>query len=291
MKIKNYKNNKYLFFLIFILFLSILIYFLIKNWNNEDFQNNHKNIYTNFIIEQLNNITFNPLFVTEVFRKVHQPAASLAAPSRDWISPSLQSFDIEYPGCGAAGVFRKLQTPAEIMRKLPISAENDIKLYVISLKHPNRLLHIDNERKKIKEPIFIFDGVKGDNLILENLLEQNILSNSFYGKDLPLKEQKQRFREVGCYMSHLLIYNYIDKYDKNKYTIVFEDDFSIMINNFIQKVNESIKIFNDLNVDFDILLLGNKNMNNGKHLSNDIYYINHNKKLWGTHAYLHPSLI
>ena len=61
MKIKNYKNNKYLLFLIFILFLSILIYFLIKNWNNEDFQNNHKNIYTNFIIEQLNNITFTPI--------------------------------------------------------------------------------------------------------------------------------------------------------------------------------------------------------------------------------------
>jgi GR25 family glycosyltransferase involved in LPS biosynthesis len=232
-KYKNYKNNKYLLFCIFVLFLSILIYFFIKkykvkNWRNENFQNNNKKIYTDFIIKELNNITFNPLFMSE----------------------------------------------------------NDIKLYVISLKHSNRLLHIDNERKKIKEPIFIFDAVKGDDLILEDLLKENILSESFYGKDLVLKKQKKRFREVGCYLSHLFIYNYIKKYDINKYTIIFEDDFSIVIDNFIQKVNESIKIFNDLKIDFDILLLGNIKMNNGKKLSNDIYYINHNMILWGTHAYL-----
>lgn len=233
LKYKNNKNNKNLFFYIFIvLLLLIIIYFLIKKKFIEPFNNENLNIYTNYtdyIIKELNNISYNPLFENN----------------------------------------------------------SEINIYIISMKPPDRLLHIENQQQKLKEKMYIFDAVKGDDLILEKLLNANFLNPSFEGKDLSINEQKHRKREIGCYLSHMLLYEYIKNFhSKNNYTIIFEDDFNIVINNFIKKINESIKIFKDMNIDFDILFLGNTPKNRGKILKNDIYYVNHNRNLWGTHAYL-----
>ena len=227
MKYLKYKNNKNLIFYIFIVFLlliMILFYFLKKRFV-EPFNNGD---YTDYVIKELNNISYNP------------------------------SFD----------------------------NNSEIKIYIISMKPPERLLHIENQQKKLKEKMYIFDAVKGDDLILEKLLNENFLNPSFEGKDLSINEQKHRKREIGCYLSHMLIYTYIKIFDKNNYTIIFEDDFNIVIDNFIQKIESSLKIFNNLKVDFDILFLGNTPKNRGKNLKDDIYYVNHNRNLWGTHAYL-----
>lgn len=237
MKYLKYKNNKKIIFNIFILFLLLIIilfYFLIKKKCIEPFNNRVPNIYTDYIIKELNNITYNP-------------SAPLGASENN----------------------------------------NEIKIYIISMKPPERLLHIKNQQQKIKEKMYIFDAVKGDDLILEKLLNENFLHPSFEGKDLSMNEQKHRMREIGCYLSHMLIYAYIKKFQsKNNYTIIFEDDFNIVIDNFIQKIKSSLEIFNKLNIDFDILFLGNTPKNRGKNLKDDIYYVNHNRNLWGTHAYL-----
>jgi GR25 family glycosyltransferase involved in LPS biosynthesis len=67
------------------------------------------------------------------------------------------------------------------------------------------------------------------------------------------------------------------------YTVIFEDDFKIIDNNLDLKIND---ILSSIDIDFDILYLGNLNNNHSNLYKNNIYYINLQQPLWGTHAYL-----
>jgi len=66
------------------------------------------------------------------------------------------------------------------------------------------------------------------------------------------------------------------------YTIIFEDDiiFKPNLDNIIRG------ILGKINIDFDILFLGNNKKNYGEKYIDEIYYIDKNNILWGTHAYL-----
>jgi len=159
--------------------------------------------------------------------------------------------------------------------------DNDIDMYVISLRHENRLKNINEQQNKINRNIEIFDAVKGDSLNLENLLQQNIISSEFV-----YKRAKYKKREVGCYMSHNNLYNKIKNNNKSKYTIVFEDDFYILESNFYENVIQIINKLNQNNIDFDILYLGNHNSNHGKRIIDNVYDVDNSSPLIGTHAML-----
>jgi len=222
-------NNKNLIQLLIIFLLIYLIYYIYKKNFDIDYKElfideNFKIEYTNYIINQVENINYYPVKSPE---------------------------------------------------------NSDIELFVISLKHDNRLISIDEQRKKINKYITIFDAVKGDNLILQKLVEKNILNKTY------VEEGRFRLREIGCYMSHLILYNFIKKnMNKNDYTIIFEDDFNIVEKDLVKKTNDTIKKLNKLKLDFDILYLGNNQANHGTNIKDDIYNVDQGWVLWGTHGYL-----
>jgi GR25 family glycosyltransferase involved in LPS biosynthesis len=159
--------------------------------------------------------------------------------------------------------------------------EDDIDIYVISLRHENRLKNINEQQKKIIRNIEIFDAVKGDNLNLENLIEQKVISPAWLNRNDDYKK-----REVGCYMSHYNLYNKIKNDKKSKYTIVFEDDFYIIESNFYERVLQIVNTLNKQNIDFDILYLGNIYNNHGDHVIDNIYKVDYSNQIVGTHAML-----
>ena len=155
---------------------------------------------------------------------------------------------------------------------------DDLQLYVISLRHQNRLDNITNQQERIKLPIEIFDAVNGDKLDLNKLINENIVDTHL------VNGTSNRNREIGCYMSHLYIYNKIqnDQNDKNdkkkyKYTVIFEDDFNNKHNDLIDEIISIINQLNNANIDFDFIYLGNHRKNRGELVINNIYNINDTK--------------
>lgn len=161
-----------------------------------------------------------------------------------------------------------------------IESFDNYDIYVITLKNEDRMKNIKIQQEKINIPIQIFDAVNGNNL------DFNKLDNLKIGNDGFIKNnEKQRKREVGCYLSHYNIYKICKK---TGYTIVFEDDFSIDVDNLIDKINESIIKLNNSHVDFDIMFIGNHvwKKDHGTLIVDDLYKIGSNGETGGTHAYV-----
>jgi GR25 family glycosyltransferase involved in LPS biosynthesis len=156
----------------------------------------------------------------------------------------------------------------------------NIGMYVISLKHDDRMKNIKTQESKINQPITIFDAVKGDKLNLNQLVSEGAIDKKF------LNGQKNQFRVVGCYMSHLNLLKKINEEDSSGYSVIFEDDFNINNPDFLKEVSEIIRKLNEKNREFDIILLGNLNENKGEPIVDNIYKINPNEPLWGTHGYI-----
>jgi GR25 family glycosyltransferase involved in LPS biosynthesis len=170
---------------------------------------------------------------------------------------------------------------------------DDLQLYVISLRNQNRLDNITNQQERIKLPIEIFDAVKGDQLDINKLINENIVDSNF------INGKQNRNREIGCYMSHLYIYNKIqheqnEQHEQNKqyeqkkykYTVVFEDDFNNKHDNLIDEIISIISQLNNANIDFDLIFLGNHRDNRGELVLNNIYKVSNDIPLYGTHAYI-----
>lgn len=161
-----------------------------------------------------------------------------------------------------------------------INNQYNIDMYVISLRQNERLKNIKIQENKINRKIKIFDAIKGDLLDVNNLIKNNILEETFS------KGPFYRKREVACYLSHFNIYNKIKVNNYDGYTIIFEDDFIIMIDNFMEKINKIINNIMLKNINFDILFLGNLNNNYGTPIEDIIYTVNTENEFTGCHGYL-----
>jgi GR25 family glycosyltransferase involved in LPS biosynthesis len=152
---------------------------------------------------------------------------------------------------------------------------NMIDYYVIHIRsYTKRYKNILNNQSKLNQGIKIFDGVIGKNLDLNDL--------SMFDPELKMNFDYTYINEIGCYLSHIMLIKSLIGKD-NGYTVVFEDDFVIIDDN----LNESIiNIISKLIDDFDIIFLGNLNNNHDNNIIDNIYSINPNIPLWGTHAYL-----
>jgi GR25 family glycosyltransferase involved in LPS biosynthesis len=161
---------------------------------------------------------------------------------------------------------------------------NSIDYYVITLGgNKDRMDNIQEQKQKINCEIEIVDAVNGNELNLNYYTDAGVLkpkcSSCFSKKNIK--------REVGCYMSHLKVYDKI-KY-KNKpdgYSVIFEDDFRVKDDkNFIETVNKSI---DDLkNTDFDYLFLGMLNGDGGKNVISNVYELPKDREhMYCAHAYI-----
>jgi len=155
---------------------------------------------------------------------------------------------------------------------------NNIEMYVISLKHKNRLDNIKEQQSKINTNIEIFDAVKGDKLNINQLMDDNKIPRGW-----EKNEAQHKLREIGCYLSHYNIYTKILNDKLPGYTIIFEDDFNIQTDNFENDVISLIKNSND---DFDMIYLGNWYNNHGTIINNNLYNLDKDNHLIGTHAYI-----
>jgi GR25 family glycosyltransferase involved in LPS biosynthesis len=170
------------------------------------------------------------------------------------------------------------------------NAEKHIEFYVISMKKENRLANIQNQLDKInsgksdqnKLVINVVDAIVGVDLNQKELIDKKILSDKFDGNGSP--ESRERKSVIGCYMSHCKIYNLIKERNQPGYSVYFEDDFNIVDNDFLNKVQNAVEILKDH--DFDIMYLGTNHNNHGENIKDYVYKINKGGSLYGAHAIL-----
>jgi len=167
-----------------------------------------------------------------------------------------------------------------------INNNNKIDYHVILMSsNLERSENIVKMKKKIDKNIKHFEAIMGADLLNNNQLDINKIIK--YDNKINFSFSYKYINEVGCYLSHfVLIKSLLDSpYD---YTVIFEDDFYILNDNFNEQLN---KILDSIDIDFDLLYLGNftnsaEPYNYGNNYKNNIYYINKNNDLYGTHAYV-----
>ena len=177
-----------------------------------------------------------------------------------------------------------------------VSVNQNVNYYVITMKKKERMENINLQLEKLKNqgtPIHleIIDAVVGLNLDLTKLVNEGILSRDFKS-GYPQTNYNIIKREIGCYMSHLKIFDIIKHNNtivnnSNNYSVIFEDDINIVSTKFLKDIEASIKFLNHHKLDFDVIYLGTLNNNHGESVNNqNLYTIDKNNELHGTHGML-----
>jgi glycosyl transferase family 25 len=138
----------------------------------------------------------------------------------------------------------------------------------------DRVTNIENMSNKINKKITYFEAIKGKNVDLNDL--------TIYDENIKFNFNYRTKGEIGCYLSHLMLLKNL-KNSNFQYCLILEDDFNIINDNFNDELSD---IINKIDTDFDLIFLGNLNNNHGEIYKDNIYYVNKNQYLWGTHGYL-----
>ena len=132
--------------------------------------------------------------------------------------------------------------------------------------------NINKQMKKLNKQINIFNGIIGKNI---NKLDE-------YDKNIKLNYKFKTKGELGCYLSHLMLIKKAINSNK-KYTVILEDDFTIVTKDLNQKILDITKKLND---NFDIIYLGNLYESKSEKIVDNIYKKSDIIPLLGTHALL-----
>ena len=142
-------------------------------------------------------------------------------------------------------------------------------IYIINLKsRPEKKEFMKKQMDKHKLNAIFFEAVDGNELDLNELIDENIISQI---DDVRIKRPLRR-GEIGCSMSHMLVWLRLLKSDK-QYALVFEDD-AILCNDFKEMLRGVIDEANT--VEWDVLYLNEncyyhfKEKCDGKHVSRRI---------------------
>jgi GR25 family glycosyltransferase involved in LPS biosynthesis len=153
-------------------------------------------------------------------------------------------------------------------------------MYVISLRHADRLKNIEKQEYKIGRPIPIVEGVKGDFINIPLLVSFGLVDPAYLD---PTRTWRQK-REIGCFLGHLYVIEKIKA--RFGYTIVFEDDFNITDDNFYKNVLSILQTLELKKIEFDLLFLGTSSSNKGTVVLDPVYAFNKNQTLTGTYGYV-----
>lgn len=170
---------------------------------------------------------------------------------------------------------------------------SNIHYYLIHChEHKERQKHIKKIYSILKKPINIFNGIYTKNIDINTINIQSYLQNFDYNLKIKENFNFSLSGQIGCYLSHHILLKHILLSNKDlnnhSYSVIFEDDV-IWNKNNINLHFEITKIINNflkLNLDWDIVFLGNLNNNYGKLLKDNIYYLNSRIHCFGTHALL-----
>jgi GR25 family glycosyltransferase involved in LPS biosynthesis len=140
-----------------------------------------------------------------------------------------------------------------------INETNEInEIYVINLKkRPERLKQFQNNYKLNKD-FKLIEAIDGNNINnIHNIIgdEGKRSLDNYYIYNIKRKYHYElsSYGAIGCYLSHIYIWNDIIK-NNNKNALIFEDDTNVYSN---IKYNDIIKRLNSLPKDWDIYLLIN----------------------------------
>jgi GR25 family glycosyltransferase involved in LPS biosynthesis len=154
---------------------------------------------------------------------------------------------------------------------------NKFNYYVIHCKdNIQRFLNIKKMETKLEQPIEIFYGIDGNNIIDNNI--------KIFDKNLNLNVLFDYKTQLGCYLSHYLLTKQIEENNQHyDYTVIFEDDFEIIVDNLHDKI---IKLLDSINLDFDYLFLGTEAQKPGEKYLHNVFHINKNFKIFGFQGYI-----
>jgi GR25 family glycosyltransferase involved in LPS biosynthesis len=132
----------------------------------------------------------------------------------------------------------------------------NIDCYIIHLERSkDRISNIKKQQTKTELNIQYFNAVDANDLNKDTLIKDKILDPSY--------ANISRVEHYGCFLSHVNVlkqigYNYENNLSKSKYTLVLEDDFNIIDNNFDNNLSKIIKDIEKIKYNFDIIFIGNK---------------------------------
>ena len=112
------------------------------------------------------------------------------------------------------------------------------------LVHPEILVEIDKDLKKYST--MRLDS-RGD-LITVKSLE----ALKFTVKTLTENNIKYRKGEIACALSHYKLWHKLLNDDNNNYYVILEDDVTI-VENFVEKIDKCIDIFNKNNIEYALI--------------------------------------
>lgn len=163
--------------------------------------------------------------------------------------------------------------------------KTNIDCHVIHMiKSDDRIPNILEQSKKINYPVHLFNATNGKDLDLHALIKSGFIDQIYYNR---IKNPSV----YGCYMSHYkLIEMLLNKYQihqlNTEYSIIFEDDFNIVSNNFTQEVDNIVKQLENKKYDFDIILLGSEGYHNGKEIIPNVFTYGPTGHAFCLHGYL-----
>ena len=152
-------------------------------------------------------------------------------------------------------------------------------------EHKERETNIEKNKVILNKEIHVFKGfyTKQNSILKDDIVD--FLKN--YDTNLTM-EQLSFWRpgEIGCYLSHhIIIRDIMISLPKNEYTVIFEDDvtFKGTLHEDIEKI---INNLNNLDIEWDVIFLGNITSNHKIQVIDNIYTVDENTVCTGTHALL-----
>jgi GR25 family glycosyltransferase involved in LPS biosynthesis len=126
----------------------------------------------------------------------------------------------------------------------------NINTHIIHLERStDRLENIEKQKPKIGFPVTIFNAVDAKNINRQELIDRGELSPEF--------SNTAKDGEIGCYLSHRnLIKEIAETNGGSGYSIIFEDDLDITVDNFQEIINKLVNEIANDNIDFDIIYIG-----------------------------------
>ena len=142
-----------------------------------------------------------------------------------------------------------------------------IKYYVIHLKgNKERHENIVSMENILGQPIHRFDAVRGSSINDKTFKSIVGTSEKLYNKN-----------EIGCYMSHANLINEAS----GQYAVIFEDDFKVYPDTHERIIN-MLKKFPD----FDIMMIGDCNVNIGEEIQPNICRVHATEMICGASGYI-----
>jgi GR25 family glycosyltransferase involved in LPS biosynthesis len=141
-----------------------------------------------------------------------------------------------------------------------------------------RMENIKTQQRKINATLNVFDAIIGEDIDMNDVPNQ-IIADDFK------EDSKHRKRQIGCFLSHYYILKLIESNgNPDGYTVIFEDDFNIVVDGFEEKLKSTLESMSPH--EFDMLYIETLSNNMGEPFVKNVCKIDMDADFYGTQAYI-----